>query len=323
VIDDYEIVSARAFAEPYLDELRALVRVCGDHFESHGDPRGTLIALGEARYDATGKRAHELQDAIDAHVLAHHAAEIAGIEDMVRAPRKCTLEWRAGRIYGAHLDLRRVTHGEVTVRALLAAPAARWLRRLVVRVRQDRHIAGAADALRWHEPAAPIEELFVLREVRPRRFAGWEASSAPWLGAHFPTLYVYGERDALYSLMPAGQPYEPGRLVRELAACTAPLDAFERRLIGRSLTSPEASVREAALDWLARHPDDAVVFVDLLGLLLQPGVLAPQLPVLACLRALGRRAHRVLPVLTRMPGRTAHYDRATRSDAGALLAALR
>jgi len=323
VIDDYDVVSARAFAEPYLDELRALVRVCGDHFETHGDPRGTLIALGEARHDATGKRAYELQDAIDAHVLVHHRAEIAGIEDVLGVRRTCTLEWRAGKIYGAQLDLRRVTHTEVTVRALLAAPAARWLRRLVVRVRQDRHIAGVADAMRWHEPAAPLEELYILREVRPRRFAGWESSSAPWLGAHFPTLYAYAERDAIYSLMPADQPYEAARLVRDVLACTAPLDPFERRLIGRSLTSPEASVRAAALDWLGRHPDDATVFVDLLALLLQPGVLAPQLPVLACLRALGRRARRALPVLTRMPGRTNHYDRATRSDAGALLATLR
>src|ERR1041384_4060905 len=94
MIDDYTQVVGRAFVEPYTPDLRALVRVCGDHFEQHGDPRGTLIALGEARFDAHGRAGYNLQYEVDQHVLAHHVAELGDAAPLVRTSRTLALEWR-------------------------------------------------------------------------------------------------------------------------------------------------------------------------------------------------------------------------------------
>jgi hypothetical protein len=319
VLDDYEVVAARAFAEPYAEELRALVRVCGDHFEQHGDPRGTLIALGEARYDATGARAHELQIALDSHVLAHHAGELGALVDVLRAQR-FTLDWRAGLIFGARLDVRRFETAEVRryLNALLTAPAARALRRLVVRVSRDRDIAEAHATLQHHEPRPPLEHVSILKQVRPRRLAGWETSGGAALGqARYPLLHFYAQDEGIYALMPHGVPVE-----RALADLASPLDDADRTALGRALTSPDALVRETALTWLAAHPHDAVGFLDLLALLLQPNMMTPQLPVLGCMAAMGRAARRARPVIAAIPGRAHRYDRETRRAAGAVLAAL-
>ncbi len=325
MIDDYLVVSGRAFEEPYLDDLRALVRVCGDHFEHHGDPRGTLIALGEARYDATGPRAHELQSAIDAHVLVHHDNELGALADLVRKPRTCVLEWRCGQLFGASLDTRHLERSEIAsaVRSLLYAPAAYTLRRLTVRARTDRDVETVVSAVRDRtEPRPPLEHVELLREIRPRRLGGWETSSAAAIRQRYPRLCFYAERDAVYSML-VDLPMRPEQLAEQIRAVEAPLDIDARVVLGRALTMPEAATRAAALAKIEQLGEHAAWFVDILAILLQPGVVAPQLPIVTALRAIGRVARRALPVLVQIPGRTKYYDLETRRAAGQLVAAMR
>jgi len=316
VLDDYVQVTTRAFEEPYTDEIRALVRVCGDHFEQHGDPRGTLIALGEARYDVDGKRAHELQYEIDQHVLAHHEAELGPLAPFVRKPRTCVLEWRCGQLYGAWLDTRHleITERSEAIDALMEAPATKTLRKLAIRVRQNADVDHALGLVRARSVVPPLEQLLVLREVRPRSLA---LSSLAF--PQFDRLYLLAERD---QIIPLALEHLVGRAVTLINRAEAPLDVHDRRLLGRALTYPDASVREAAFDKVAELGPHAAMFVDVLALLLRPGLLAP-LPIIACLAKMGRAARRALPALLQIPGRTTHYDADTRRAAGKLIASLR
>jgi hypothetical protein len=319
VLDDYAQVTARAFDEPYVDDLRALVRVCGDHFEQHGDPRGTLIALGEAHYDTRGKRAHELQYEIDQHVLVHHEAELGPLAPFVRKPRTCVLEWRCGQLYSAWLDTRHLHPNEFTdaVEAVLGAPASKTLRRLTIRVRQDQNATSVGHLIRasWPKPQQ-LEHISILREVRPRRHGG----RAPIeLAKANERLYFYAQGDAIYGLP---LDFDGPRAITELNTLATPLDQSDRIFLGRALTHHEPAFREAAIDKIAEHA--GAQEVDLIALLLRPGMLgvAP-LPLLACLRAMGTAARRALPVLVQIPGRTHHYDVETRRAAGKLIASLR
>jgi hypothetical protein len=324
VLDDYAAVVARAFAEPYTDELRALVRVCGDHFEHHGDPRGTLIALGEARHDATDRRARELQNSIDAHVLAYHQAELGGLADYVKQPRTCVLTWRCGQLFAAAIDARRLDTPADVIPTLLAAPAARTLRRLTVRMRGDGLVGRAVLALR-EAPALqrpPLEHALILREVRPRRLGNWSASQGNLVAHAYPQLHLYAERDTIFSLIVEDLPHDGPKLALKIHAIAAPLDDDARRLIGRALTSPEPIVRDAACDKLAQLGAHGAFFVDQLALLLQPGLVAP-VPILRALAAMGPAARAALPVLVQLAGRAAHYDADARRAAGKLVSALR
>lgn len=315
MIDDYAAIVARAFDEPYLDELRALVRVCGDHFEQHGDPRGTLIALAEAHHDATGGRVHELQRELDAHVLAHHEGELgAELAALVRRPHTCMLGWRCGQLHHATLDVRRLARADapLALAALLHAPAATTLRRLSVRVRQERDVGWASGIVFDHPARPPLEHLAILREVRPRQL-GRSSALAAQLATRYPHLHYYAEGDGVCALPIA----EPSRIT----GVTAPLDAGARTLLGRALTG-DLPARERALATLARLGPHGAVFVELLALLLQPGLATPRPPILAVLRAMGPAARAALPVLVRIPGRTAHYDVETRRAAGGLIATL-
>jgi hypothetical protein len=325
LLDDYEVIAARAFDEPYLGELRDHVRVCGDHFESHGDPRGTLIALGEARYDATGVRARELQREIDQHVVTFHESELGTAARLFAKPRTCVVEWRCGRMYAAHLDTRYAApdgreRGNLAY-DLLRAPAARWLRRLTIRIRQDVDLDAVLGWIRAVDPRPPLEELLVLREVRPRRL-DYRQSAALTLASLYPRLYLYAQLDAIIAIQPM-ENRDGTRLLPHIHAVAAPLDVHGRTLLGRALQSPEPGVREAALQQVALLGDHAEVFVDLLARLLQPQIGMTQLPILACLAAIGPVARRALPVLVKMPGRTRHYDQDTRRAAGRLVASLR
>ena len=322
MIDAYPEVVARAFDEPYTPDLRALVRVCGDHLEQHGEPRGTLIALGEARFDARGREGHALQREVDQHVLAFHGYELGDAVALV-APRTLTLAWRCGQLFGAHLDTRRLGRDQVAraTRKLLEAPAAATLRRLTVRVRQDRDLDAVLGVLRERTWRMPLEHLLVLTAVRPRGLAGWGSGHA--VGVQFPRLFCFAQGDAFYTLAPNDAPGAARKLVGHLRAIAAPLDDGTRTLLGRALTHADAIVREAALEHVADLGEPAGIYVELLALLLQPGVSETPEAVVAALRAIGKTARPALDVLVRVVGRTKHYDTATRKAAGSLVAFLR
>lgn len=322
MIDDYQQVVTRAFVEPYTPELRALVRVCGDHFEQTGDPRGTLIALGEARFDARGREGYRLQRAIDQHVLDFHAHELGDATAWVRTARTLALEWRCGQVFGARFDLRRIARDQHrdAVRALMSAPAAATLRRLTVRVRRRQELDAVLGVLWERAWPAPLEHLFVLTAVRPRRLGGFGGTTV--LGA-FPRLFAYAHGDVVHSLMPNDLPHDAPRIIAQLADIATPLDETTRALLGRCLTHADPNVRLAALDRAGELGEAAAIYVELLALLLQPGVFDVPEAVVAALRAIGPAARPALDVLVRVPGRVTHYDLATRKAAGALVASLR
>jgi hypothetical protein len=324
MIDDYTQVVGRAFVEPYTPDLRALVRVCGDHFEQHGDPRGTLIALGEARFDARGRAGHLLQYEVDQHVLAHHADELGDAAALVRTARTLVLEWRCGQLFGARLDTRRLGRDRLVpaVRDLVGAPAARTLRRLAIRVRMDRDVGDVLGVLNERYWPCPLEHLLVLTSVRPQRIGGW-GGNALALGTRFPNLFCHAQSTAFYTAMPTELPQANARIIGQLRVITAPLAAASRTLLGRCLTHPEAAVRAAALARVTDLGEHAAIYVELLAMLLQPNVIDTPALVVAALRAMGRAARPALDVLERVPGRTQYYDVETRKAAGSLLASLR
>jgi hypothetical protein len=323
MIDDYTQVVGRAFVEPYTPDLRALVRVCGDHFEQHGDPRGTLIALGEARFDARGREGHLLQYEVDQHVLAHHVDELGDAAPLVRTARTLALEWRCGQLFGARLDTRRLGRDNLrkVVRDVVNAPAAGTLRRLAIRVRQDRDVDDAIGVLNERDWPCPLEHLLVLTSVRPQRLGGW-GGNALTLAMRFPNLFCYAQGTAFYTQMPNELPYAVPRIIGELRAITKPLDVNTRTFLGRCLTYPDAVVRTAALDHVTDLGEHAAIYVELLAMLLQPNVIDTPLLVVEALRAMGRAAHPALDVLLRVPGRVKHYDTETRKAAGSLVASL-
>ena len=65
------------------------------------------------------------------------------------------------------------------------------------------------------------------------------------------------------------------------------------------------------------------MFVEMLMMLLAPGIVKPQAPIAACLPTLGDRARIALPLLATNTGRVKHYDAETRRAAGIAIAALR
>jgi hypothetical protein len=81
-------------------------------------------------------------------------------------------------------------------------------------------------------------------------------------------------------------------------------------------------MRDAALQRITAFGPKAQVFGRVLGVLLQPRVTLPQLPIIAALRALGpSREHSLL--LAKISSRTQQYDVLVRKAAGAAAAALR
>src|SRR4051812_30506948 len=135
-----DALAARAFDEPYDAELRAAVRVCGDALEQAGDPRGPLIALEHALLDAESpRRARELRREMRAYAFERGAALLGSLASLPALAEDLEFEWRAGKIYGATLDLRHLSRRNLQItRAslvdlVLLAPAARDLRRLCVR----------------------------------------------------------------------------------------------------------------------------------------------------------------------------------------------
>lgn len=324
MIDDYTAVVGRAFVEPYTPDLRALVRVCGDHFEQHGDPRGTLIALGEARFDARGREGYQLQHEVDQHVLAHHAGELGDAAPLVRTARTLALEWRCGQLFGARLDTRRLgrDNARKAVRDLLNAPAAGTLRRLAIRVRQARDVDDAVGVLNEYDWPVPLEHLLVLTSVRPLALGGW-GGNALTLAARFPNLFAYAQNTSFYTLLPNELPQHYAKTITKVRAITAPLDTHTRILLGRCLTHPDPIVRRAALEHVTDLGEHAAIYVELLAMLLQPNVLDTPGDVVAALRAMGRAARPALDVLVRVPGRVKYYDTETRKAAGSLVASLR
>jgi hypothetical protein len=84
---------------------------------------------------------------------------------------------------------------------------------------------------------------------------------------------------------------------------------------------PEARVQ--ALHRLTELGDRGFAFVETLMMLLAPGIVTPQAPIVACLSALGDRAQIALPLLASITGRAGLYDRETRHAAGVAITALR
>ena len=101
-----------------------------------------------------------------------------------------------------------------------------------------------------------------------------------------------------------------------------PAEQNARMHLGRSLLATDPSVRTAAAERIASLGPAAFMYVDTLLALLAPGIVTPQAPFARCLRTIGSHARRAVPHLAKITGRAGHYDRETRSVAGAAIASL-
>ena len=351
---DPEELAARSFDEPLGRDARAAVRVWADALEAAGDPRGPLIAMEHALLDQPARR-HELRQAMNEHVAANAPQLLGELAAHLRAPRAVSLDWRSGLLYGAFLDTRhlanRVELGPARlVEMLLDAPAAATLRRLHVRVRVGSQVEPVMQMLRRANPVRPLEELLVLAGVRPGQLVSPEpgSRSPAQFAVRYPRLRLLADGDRLCALplLATGVLPSEAALARALAAAD-PGTADGRVALGRALATvtaqglasgarhrsgaddgprdagPEPDARTQALRRLTELGDRGFAFVETLMLLLAPGIVTPQAPIVACLSALGDHARIALPLLATITGRAEHYDRETRRAAGVAIATLR
>ena len=140
---DYEATARRGFDVPLDDDARAALRVWGDILEGQGDPRGGLIAIEHAGALLGG--VHARTETTNGYVTQHAAALLGGFTPALAVPRAVVLDWRAGALYGAFVDQRKVWQlwPAGNLEGLLRSPAARTLRRLHVRVRYEYQFAVA------------------------------------------------------------------------------------------------------------------------------------------------------------------------------------
>jgi hypothetical protein len=306
---DYSALASRAFDEVLSAEDQAALRVWADLLEENGDPRGPLITIEHA-FTA----ARERRSAVNAHLLDHGQALIGELREVLAFPRALTLDWRAGRLYGATLDARYAPAqlgipAVELVDRLIAAPAMLTARKLHVRVRTAGDVANVVVALVKLGPALPLEQIAVLTGVRALRFQV-ATSTTGALTTRYPSLWLIAVGAMLHA-MPAKQPRDRD-VPQELAG---------RIAIGRALIQPDAALRGAAVARIAELRERGLPFVDALMMLLQPGVIPEQEPIAACLGCL--RAPAALPLLATITGRVALYDLPTRRAAGVAIARIR
>ncbi len=303
---DYTALASRAFDEVLSAEEQATLRVWADILERNGDPHGALITIEHA-FD----NARQRHEAVNAHLLEHGQPLIGELAKLLAFPRAITLDWRAGRLYGAMLDTRYASQrlgipvAELVGR-LIAAPAMMTARKLHVRVRTAGDVTNVVAALANQRRALALEQIAVLTGVRAGRLqvATWESGH---LIARFPSLWLVAVGNTLHA-MPAKKPRDRD-VPQELAG---------RIAIGRALIHTDAALRDAAVERIAELRERGLPFVDALMMLLQPGVIAEQEPIAACLGRL--RAPAALPLLATITGRVGHYDLPTRRAAGVAIA---
>jgi hypothetical protein len=294
---DYARLARRAFDDPYDPELAESLLVCADALGQAGDPRGALITMEYALRDADRRRALELRRAIHEHVVEHQATLIGDEAAWLLESRLLALEWRAGMIYGASLDLRHVTTSKASeaVTAVLTLPTS--LRRLRVRIRKEGHVEPIVGLLR---PAVSLQELEIGQRVWPERIT---ARSSLLLATH-PNLYFLALGDQIHAL-----PVEE-------ADGTDPQVAWV--MLGRALTSSDPDQRAAAYARVAALGVAAATYERVLGILLQPRVTTDQRAIADALGALGTRT--AVTILSKVASRGSQYDRETRSAAGKAVA---
>jgi hypothetical protein len=351
---DHDELARRSLDEPVDRDARAALRVWADALEAAGDPRGPLIAMEHALRDQPARR-HALRQAMNEHVAANAPYLLGEIAAHLRAPRALSFDWRSGLLYGAFLDTRhlanRVELGPARlVEMLLGAPAAATLRRLHVRVRVGSQVEPVVQVLRRANPVRPLEEILVLAGVRPGQLVSPDrgSPSAAALAVRYPRLRLLADGDQLCALpLLATQASASGAALAHALAAADPGTADGRVALGRALATvtaqglasgarqrsraddgprdvrPEPEARLHALHRLTELGDRGFVFVETLMLLLAPGIVTPQAPIVACLSALGDHARIALPLLATITGRAEHYDRETRRAAGVAIAHLR
>lgn len=324
-MDDQQALAVRSLDEPLDPQERQTLRVWADALESAGDPRGALISLEHALREHPD-RARELRRGMIEHVSANASHLLGGFAPFVAFPRAASLDWRSGMLHGAFLDTRYLA-GKVErepaelVALLLGAPIAATLRRLHVRVRAEVHIAPVFAAVLGCAQPPPLEEVLVLPGVRPLVIAPGRQRSphASALTAVYPDLRLLAHDTRVFGLPLAQHPLLITRLPAILASIV-PSTRAGRVVLGRALVHPDPAVRATALDRLSALGRQAFMFVDALMMLLQPGLCAPQAPIVACLAAIGEDARVALPLLATITGRAGHYDLDTRRAAGAAIA---
>lgn len=337
---DYEQLAARSFDEPHDRELRAAVLVCADALSQEGDPRGPLIVMEHALRDADHRRAVELRRAIHEYAAGEGAALLGAAAPLMHARRTLALDWRSGRLFGMTIDARylprtsKISPGELVRRALLA-PAASYLRRLRVRVRDQEDSRSISEMLRLHPRPPPLEELELYIDAWPRRMV---STSTTFLQDALPHLYFAVSEHATLSLAPEGVLHrnpatEIDRYLPELASCAAPTTSQPARtFLGRCVTHGNPELRVAALERVAQLGPRAQVFEHALCTLLQPGIAgppvggnttsAPHPPLVRALVAI-RPSRRGVEVLAKIASRPEVYDAETRKLAGSAVAMFR
>jgi hypothetical protein len=327
---DFEALAARSFDEPLAPDERTALRVWADTLEAVGDPRGPLIAMEHALRDQP-RRGHELRQAMADHMVGNAGRALGTIAPLVAFKRALSLDWRSGALYGAFLDTRYLADAterspDKLVATLLAAPATATLRRLHVRVRGGAQVGQVVGVLGKLAQVPPLEELLVLTGVRVTALVpvGRGLAYPTLLAARYPRLRLLadGDRVSALSLSAPSTPQDDARLA-QLLPVADPSTRDGRLMLGRALLRPEPALRAQAVSRIAALGERAFMFVESLGVLLEPGIVAPQAPIVACLAALGDHARIALPMLATITGRTAHYDHETRRASGIAIAALR
>ncbi|MCG8425357.1 MAG: hypothetical protein MJE77_46345 [Proteobacteria bacterium] len=348
----------RLYDAPGDPEVRDAMLVFGDVLQTEGDPRGELVALGDALSQArrAGDRAlqKELQTSIDSHIDTHRRDLLGPLDWLRQFERAIALEWRGGYIYAARLDIRHVREEwpefepEELVGMLLASPSARFMRRLAVRVRRHGDVVRVARLLadtqdgssRISPHTPPLEELIIGPSPRPRRLVKREATDRPLMGFRYsgnavshlqlnrlvepyPGLYMLS-LDDLVSPLPMGK-MTPEKVasIRAMAGAepgNIVYNRVRRTALGRALWAYEPHIRKAALDVIAKLGEFAAGFLPSLELMLRPRFMARQVAVINCLSTMGATSSSAVPTLLGMTGRVRHYDAETRSAAGSAAA---
>lgn len=320
----YEDLAARAFDEPYDAALRAELRVYGDALEQAGDPRGPLIALEQAALDEPPRRARALRRAMD-DLAFEHGAPLLGALAVPAYRKEVAFEWRAGRIYGAVVDTRRLSKLEAPilpaelVGLVLDAPAAHDLRRLRVRMTHARDHEAMFEKLRKRTRRPPLEELEIGTRAAPAALR-WPEGTA--VLEEYPNLYFVALREQIFPPRPQAEVrWSTEQRVAHVSRGDPPTTPEGRAVLGRALLSHQEEIRAAALARIATSGPGARCFARVMTLLLRPNIVAPQRPIIEAMRALGGPPE-LARVLARISSRP-HYDAPTRSAAGAASAAIR
>ncbi|MEO8705228.1 MAG: hypothetical protein ABI867_34615 [Kofleriaceae bacterium] len=316
VMGDYEQLAARAFDEPFDTDVRDSMLVCADALGQVNDPRGPLITMEHALRDAEPRRAVELRRAIQAHVLEHAPALLGGVASLMTFKRALSLEWRAGRIFGASIDARYLPQkagisAAELVQVFIKAPAARSLRRLRVRLRCPAESI-VAMLTKCKQPL-PLEELELGRRVWPTQITSGNGNRDHTLLEKYPNLYYLGIDDELHQL--------PLAKIPDVLLVDPPVAVQPRVLLGRALTAFDAKLRAAAFQRVVALGVSASVYTRVLTVLAQPGVCAPQHELVDALAALGPTREN-LYTLAKLSSRPRYADE-VRSAAGSACTRLR